>query len=92
MLKLLLKKYRTAQTYRRLFMDKEGKLKPEAEEFLVDLYGFARFFKEVPLDPQTLAGVEGGRQVVRHIIDRLNIDTAQLRQQIQKQMKGSNNE
>ena len=70
---------RTRSAYRRLFMTKTGALKPEAEIFLNDLFEFSRFFKDVPADPQALAVVEGGRQVVRHILKRIKSDERDIR-------------
>lgn len=66
------------RAYRKLFLDEAGRLKPEAEAVLDDLHDFARFFKDVPLDPSALAITEGGRQVVRHILKNIGATSQEL--------------
>ncbi len=68
MFDLSLRQRKRNSAYRKLFLTENGALKPEAETVLNDLYDFTRFFKSVPPEPQSLALVEGGRQVVRHIL------------------------
>lgn len=77
---------RKIRAYRRLLLDESGRLKPEAEAVLTDLVEFARFFKSVPPDPQTLAVVEGSRQVVRHILKRAGL----VEREIKRQLAGHN--
>ena len=79
-----IKRSRTVNAYRRLFLDEHGQLKPEAQTVLDDLFSFARFFKTVPAEPQALAVVEGSRQVLRHILKRVKITDSEMK----RQMKG----
>lgn len=73
---------RKVRAYRRLFLDEHGQLKLEAEIVLDDLYQFARFFKNVPAEPQALAVVEGSRGTVRHILKRLKLTDQETKRQI----------
>lgn len=75
---------RKVNAYRRLFLDGNGQLTADAEIVLDDLFQFARFFKNVPAEPQALAVVEGSRQVVRHILKRIRI----TEQESKRQLKG----
>lgn len=82
MLEAYFRKSKKCAAYRRLFLTERGQLKPEAETVLEDLYDFVRFYKNVPADPQALAVVEGGRQVVRHIIGRVGATDLELKRQM----------
>lgn len=79
---LMLKRLRRTAAYRRLFLAEGGKLKPEAEIVLNDLYDFTRFFKSGSIDPQALAVLEGGRQVVRHILKSARATNQELARQL----------
>lgn len=68
MIDLFSRRFNRIKAYRRLFLTEGGRLKPEAEVVLSDLYDFTRFFRGGPAEPQALAVLEGGRQVVRHIL------------------------
>lgn len=83
MIEAYFKKSKKCAAYRRLFLSETGRLKPEAETVLDDLYDFARFYKNAPLDAQSLAVVEGGRQVVRHIVKFIGC----TEQEIKRHMK-----
>jgi hypothetical protein len=83
MLDFFQKRRRTVRAYRSIFMD-GGRLKPEAETVLVDLAEFARLFKKVPPDPLALAVAEGGREVLRHILERLKIKDEELARQMRR--------
>ncbi len=76
------RKSRRLAAYRKLFLTESGALKPEAETVLADLYDFARFFKNVPVDAQSLAVAEGGRQVVRHILGCARATDLELKRQL----------
>lgn len=84
MIEAYLRKSKRCAAYRRLFLGEAGQLKPEAEAVLDDLCDFARFYKNVPADPQSLAVVEGGRQVVRHILKRVGTTDQELKRQFMK--------
>ncbi len=77
------KRRRTAAAYRAVFLE-GGRLKPEAEIILTDLAEFARFLKNVPADPLALAVVEGGRGMLRHILERLKIQDDELVRQMRR--------
>lgn len=82
MLEAYFRKSKRCAAYRKLFLTESGRLKSEAETVLDDLYDFARFYKNVPADPQALAVVEGGRQVVRHILGRVGTTDQELKRQL----------
>lgn len=84
MVDLMLKRLRRKAAYKRLFLAEGGggKLKPEAEIVLRDLYEFTRFFKSGPVEPQALAVLEGGRQVVRHILKSARATDQELARQL----------
>lgn len=92
MLDKVLKYKRVTAAYKKMFLDEFGQLKPEAEAVLVDLHQFARFYKNVSVDPQALAVVEGGRQVVRHILKRTGTTDQEMRRQINSAVLGDDNE
>ena len=84
-------KSRKIAAYKKLFLTCTGQLKPEAETVLNDLFDFTRFFKNVPADPQSLAVVEGGRQVVRHILKSTRTTEQELKRQL-KMKEGENDD
>lgn len=77
------KRRRAALAYRALFMA-EGRLKAEAETVLSDLCEFVRLFKRVSPDPLALAVAEGGREVLRHILERLKMKDEELARQVRR--------
>ncbi len=81
---IYLKKLSRKRAYRRLFLNEDGQLRPEALTVLEDLYNHTRLFKNVSADPQALAVVEGGRQVVRHIIKQVNIEDSEMKRRIKQ--------
>lgn len=84
--KIFQRKSITARAYRKVFLDETGRLTPEAETVLTDLFDFTRFFKNTPADPQALAVVEGGRQALRHILKQTKTTDQELRRQLQKEV------
>lgn len=88
----VMKYRRTSAAYKKLFLNEEGQLRPEGEIVLKDLFGFTRFYKNVPPDPQALAVAEGGRQVVRHILKRTGASEQELNRQIKSTVLGDENE
>ena len=78
----MFRKLSARRAYRRLFLDEHGQLKPEALTVLEDLYDHARLFKNVPLDYLPVA--EGGREVVRHILKRINLRDQETTRQIKQ--------
>lgn len=74
------------QAYRRLFMDGDGKMKPDAEVVLADLLRFCRFHQSItvvsPISRQTDVPAsfqaEGRREVITRIIDHINADDSDL--------------
>ncbi len=88
MLDVFTRRLNRVRAYRRLFLDDNGRLKPEAEAVLSDLYDFTRFYKTGPADPQALAVLEGGRQVVRHILKQ----TRATSQELSRQLTGDDDE
>ena len=76
------RRFNRIRAYRRLFLAEGGRLKPEAEVILNDLYDFTRFFKSGPVEPQALAVLEGGRQVVRHILKSARATDQELKRQL----------
>lgn len=88
----VLKRKKTVTAYKKLFLDEFGQIKPEAIIVLTDLHDFARFYKNVPADPQALAVVEGGRQVVRHILKRTGTTDQELMRQVKTAILGDENE
>lgn len=88
----VLKFKRTSSAYKKLFLDEQGQIKPEAETVLKDLFGFTRFYKSIPADPQALAVAEGGRQVVRHILKRTGSTEQELNRHINSTVLGDDNE
>ncbi len=81
---IYLKKLSRKRAYRRLFLNEDGQLRPEALTVLEDLYNHTRLFKNVSADPQALVVVEGGRQVVRHIIKQVNIEDSEMKRRIKQ--------
>ena len=84
----LIKRMKRVRAYKRLFLTPEGQLRPDAEIVLTDLYEFTRFYKTGPADPQALAVLEGGRQVVRHILKQ----TRATNQELSRQLTGDDDE
>lgn len=78
---------RVARAYRLLFFDENGELKPEALTVIDDLCDNAKMFEAAPLELLQVA--EGGRQMVRHILNRLRVSRAVLSGQIIKLAKES---
>lgn len=79
---------KVVRAYKKIFLNEEGQLSPEARVVLNDLYRFARFFQNVPADPQALAVVEGSRQVVRHILKRTGQTGAAMTRNINETIAG----
>lgn len=82
MIEAYLRRSKRHAAYRKLFLNESGRLKVEAEAVLDDLYDFSRFYKNVPADPQSLAVVEGSRQLVRHILKRVGTTDQELKRQL----------
>lgn len=69
------------RAYRKLLLDSDGNLKPEARAVLEDLMRKAQMgLASLELDPQTLARREGMRFIVLHIFGSLKMPEAKLRQ------------
>lgn len=80
------KRRRAAAAYRTLFLE-NGRLSPEAEIVLADLAEFVRLFKKVTPDPLALAVAEGGREVLRHVLERLKIKDEELARQMRRALE-----
>lgn len=79
---------KAVRAYKKVFLNEEGQLLPEARVVLNDLYRFARFFQDVPADPQALALAEGARSVVRHILKRAGRSEAAMTRYINETITG----
>jgi hypothetical protein len=77
--KSVIKRLRRIAAYKRLFLDEHGLLTPDAMMVLDDLYDFTKLFDPKTVDPQALTVLEGGRKVVRHILDRTKTGESEMR-------------
>lgn len=78
------------KAYRAMFLNEAGGLRPHAKIVLLDMMEVARFFtnRPTPLDPLALAVMEGGREVVRHILRKSGAGSEFMKQLL----KGENDE
>ncbi len=61
------------QAFKKLFLEADNKLKPEAEIVLEELLRFAHFWQDMGPEPYALAMQEGRRQLVRRILKFLKV-------------------
>jgi len=74
---------RDQRLYRKLFLDEHESLRPEAEAVLDDLMTFSWFGAAAPNDFGAMARAEGRREMMRHILDMVNVmDKVKKRQLI----------
>ena len=83
---------RVVGAYKKMFLDGEGRLKPEARLVLDDLYDFSRLMKNVAPEPLTLALVEGSRSTVRHILSRAGTTAEEMARKTKEQISGDDHE
>lgn len=59
--------------YKRLFLNEQGGVKPDAQTILDDLYFATYFFRpslHAVTEPMSLAALEGSREIVKRILSR----------------------
>lgn len=73
--------HRTIIAYRRLFLDAEGKVRPEAVDVIADIASIAQLGRAVPTiaTEGEMRAIEGRRMLALHILGRMDLDGSRLR-------------